>query len=816
MRIDFSNSNMVYKASIFLAIFGMAGSLAEAQSIFRDRRDLDPIIPTVVPPEGPDIPGEMISEEEPVDVAPIAGVVDEMGDEVSKAAPVPIVALPVESEEAKKEEALNRERDQSANISSPGVVALIREAGKLEALKTVAVVEGSDGGVKKSWSSAPGTKTVEESMAAKLASTFNTQENARTFTFSIPAPRGQILDRNGKPLAQNKVVNYAAIEFPNWGDDANEGGILKFAADRINHVNVLLGTNWDLAPKLVQDHYLNRRWMPLLFSGELTQRESEKLGKAQVGGLQLIPVYLRHYPNEFLLSHVIGYVGKRPPRSVALIAPDEPIWGAAIGVQGLELSFDKQLTGTPGRISQLWDGKGNKIREDTLAVPRPGSNVIVTIDIDMQRIAEGLLKQMTHRGALVVMNVNNGDVMTMASYPQFNPNDFIPSISQEKYTKLLEDKEKPLFPRAFQASYPPASTYKVSSALAFLESGYISTSETYPCPSSWAVGNLTMRNWNSDAEGDMNVVSALARSCNTWFYEIAVNVGADAMSSMANRLGLGEKTGLPLTENAGFIPNNRYWLDKYGYQLSDGDEANTSIGQGRVKTTPIQVARMMAAIANQETVYKARLVSQIQDVNHNVLEAFPVEVRNTLQVGSHSLAAVRKGMYAVVNESYGTGKAGFHPISVCGKTGTGQWITSENRNIAWFAGYFPVNNPVYSFAVVYEGQPGEVVSGGKKAAPIISAFLNQYLTPERMAEVRRMSGELGGDYNPTTPEISDGLDFLSPNEPESIFRNPAGGPTSSTPVDATVAPVPVATPTPPPVPRRETMFQKLFRGRRNQ
>lgn len=804
------------KLPLLLVALLVMGNALHGQSIFRDKRDSTPIIPTIVPPEGPEIPGEepIMTEE---GLTPVEGEEGEPA-EIGEEGEAPIVALPVKSKEETEEEALNRERDEAANVSSPGVVALFRQAGKLSTLKIQESKDTEDPAAKLG-ANAPGLKTMEDSDEDKLASTFMTQANARTFTFSIPAPRGQILDRNGRPLAQSKVVNYAAIEFPRWGDEPDDTEVMKFAADRINHVNTLLGTNWDLDPKVVRTHYLNRRWMPLLFSGPLTKNESELLGKARVDGLQLIPIYLRHYPNEQLLSHVLGYVGKRPPRSTGVITSDEPIWGPGIGVQGLEQSYDEQLTGTPGRISQLWDGNGNKVREDTLAVPRPGNNIITSIDIDMQLIAEKLLRKMTHRGAFVIMNVNNGDVMAMASYPQFNPNDFIPSISQEKYTALLEDKEKPLFPRAFQATYPPASTYKVASALAFLEEGYISTNDLYPCPASWTIANLTMRNWNSEGEGSMNVVSALARSCNTWFYEIAINVGADAMSSMSHRLGLGEKTGLPLSENAGFIPKNSYWIDKYGYQLSDGDEANMSIGQGRVKTTPIQIARMMAAVGNQESVFKARLVKQVQDVNHNVVEVFPAEVRSSLKLRSHALAAVRKGMYNVVNASYGTGKAGAHPISVSAKTGTGQWITSEKRNIAWFAGYFPSKYPVYSFAIVYEGQPGENVSGGKKAAPIVHAFLEEYLTEARMNEVRRMSAEMRGDYNPNlTSSETDFLDRYNMeaerSEPESIFRSANGGAYSSTPVAAepVTAPEPVAKPAPA-APRRNNLFNRLFKRR---
>ena len=758
----------------------MVGHQASAQgSIFRDRRDVEPIIPTIVPPEGPVVPGEEGEAGltgEPGEGEAMEGEASGTGEETETGSGAPLAAMPVSSRVVETEHALNRKRDEASNVSSPGILALLREAGQLEKLRvTVEQPPSAPESAEDSGEDSPSNESSEEE---KLASTFMTQVDARTFTFSIPAPRGQILDRKGKPLAQTKVVNYAAIKFPHFGEEPEDARLLKFSAERIHYVNKMLGTQWDLQPDDIREHYINRRWMPLLFSGPLTKDESERLGKAKVEGLELVPVYLRHYPNETLLSHALGYVGKRPPRSTGVIGSNEPIWGAGIGVQGLELAYDKHLTGEPGKVSELYDGEGNLIRKDVLAVPRPGHNVITTIDLEMQRIAERLLRDMTHRGALVVMDCNTGDVVAMASYPQFNPNDFIPSISSEKYKELLEDEEKPLFPRAYKAAYPPASTFKVATALSFLETGYITPRDSFPCPPSFALGDLIMRNWNDSSEGYLNVVTAIARSCNTWFFEIGINVGADSMSSMAFRLGLGEKTGLPLPENAGFIPNNRYWVDKYGYQLSDGDEANMSIGQGRVKCTPVQVARMMGTIGNQENLYKARLVKQVQDVNHNVVEFYPPEIVKSLSVGTYSIAAVRKGMNEVVNASYGTGKVANHPVTVSAKTGTGQWITSENRNIAWFAGYFPSKHPVYSFSVVYEGNPGEKVGGGAKAAPIIRAFLDEYLTPANLAEVRRKSAELGGDYTGSLTSRGSYYDDISDEIPStyggssgSIFRN---------------------------------------------
>lgn len=621
----------------------------------------------------------------------------------------------------------------------------------------------------------------------QVGSSVLTRTEARTFTFSIPAPRGQILDRNGYPLAQNKVAYYAAISFPYLGSEVGDAEVLRYAGERMVHVNNILGTDWDLAGKAVIDHYRDRRWVPLVFSSVLTESEVDELSRQRMEGLTLQPVYLRHYPQNQTLSHVVGYVGKRPPRAKGAIVNDEDLWGQAIGVDGLEQAFEAELRGTPGRVNIVFEADGTRVKEEVLDKPRPGFNLVTSIDLEMQRICEELLAEKVKRGAMVIMDVRNGDVVAMASFPQFNPNDFIPAITQEKYAALVNDPAKPLYPRAFRGTYPAASTFKVVSALGFLESGYISANDLYPCPNAWSVGNLVMRNWNKNGEGSMNVVGALTRSCNTWFYEVSTRAGADSMSYMATRLGLGEKTGLPLKEADGFIPNNRYWADKYGYLMSDGEEAVMSIGQGKVEVTPLQVARMMAAVANGRQVLKPRLVLQVQDLNHELERTFPVEVANQLNVDSYSLRAVHRGLYDVVNAGNGTGKQAYHKITVSGKTGTGQWNVALKQNISWFAGYFPAKHPIYSFAVIYEGDPGEVVSGGKQSAPVVGAFLERYLNEDNYNKVRARAEALAEEEGEVTEEPSY-RDF----EPvTSIFREgevpPEGTPAELVPLQEPAA-----------------------------
>jgi len=601
----------------------------------------------------------------------------------------------------------------------------------------------------------------------KLTASLDTRSEARTFTLAVPAPRGQILDCKGRPLAQNKVAYYAAINFP-YLEDASDSEILRYAGERIVHTNQLLGANWDLGRDTVLKHYQNRRWLPLIYSDVLTTDEVAEIENNGMKGLILQPVYLRHYPNGAFLSHVLGYVGKRPPLAVGPIGRDEPLWGEGKGAEGLEEQFDRYLKGEPGKVNMLFEADGTKVREDIVSRPKPGQNLITSIDAEMQRIAEQLLAEQTKSGAFVIMDVRTGDIMAMASWPQFNPNDFIPKISTEAYARLDGDPAKPLFPRAYRGSYPPASTFKVPVALAALESRTITESSLYNCPTKWYIGDIIKHNWNKDPEGSMNVVGALARSCNTWFYQVGTRTGTDPVTSLARRLGLGEKTGLPLrAEGAGFIPTDRWWKKTYGYFMSDGDLANICIGQGSVETTPLQVARMMAAIANRQHVVKPRLVKQIQDYNHNIVANFPVEHRNELNIDPYYLDVVTEGMKEVVNSGRGTGKKAAHDvIVVAGKTGTGQWKPALEQNLAWFAGFAPADSPVYSFAVIYEGTPGEKVGGGSKCAPIIGDFFAQYLEDEKnLMTLQEASEAVEIEIAKNEPTRA------RPVAPSSIFKN---------------------------------------------
>jgi len=573
-----------------------------------------------------------------------------------------------------------------------------------------------------------------------LGSTLENQPDARTFVLTVPAPRGMILDRNGVPLAQTKIVYYAAINFPTL-KAATDAEILVYAHQRIAEANRYAIAKWALDDEVILAHFRNRRWLPLVFSNALSDDQAELLRPHQTKGLLLQPVYMRTYPHKAFASHIIGYVGNRPPRRTGDIESGEELWGAGVGVAGLEASFDEQLTGKPGKINVLFDSSGTKLTEEMIVRPVPGQNVVTTIDFEIQKLCERLLRENVRRGAMVVMEVETGDILGMASNPQYDPNDFIPAISHERYGELSNDPAKPLYARSFRAAYPPASTFKVPVALAALESGKVSMDTVYSCPNSYWIGDTQMRNWNKNGEGYMNVVGAITRSCNTWFYQAGIETGAAPIESMTQMLGFGQKTGIPLpAESAGFMPTTEWSMKERGYRLSSGDIANISIGQGTVLATPLQVAHGMAGIGAGDRLMKARLVKQIQDISNRVTETFPATTERNLLVDSYNIDVVRKGMEDVVNAGNGTGKAASHSkISICGKTGTGQWKPSQQQNVAWFAGFAPARHPVFSFAILYEGRPGETVSGGKSGAPVIGEFFDEYLTEDKLAELSSRS-----------------------------------------------------------------------------
>jgi penicillin-binding protein 2 len=575
-----------------------------------------------------------------------------------------------------------------------------------------------------------------------------TRKDARTITLKIPPPRGQIVDREGEPLAQNEVAYQVALQFEQF-QDVDREYVVDWARTRLARIEGKVKGYTAKTDEELYEHYRHRRWMPLYVSGQLESEEAKKIEPMLGSGLALQPVYRRVYPQDSLAAHIIGYSGSVGKLPTGPINYNEPLWEESEGRAGLEKIFDRELTGVPGMKRLLFDEKGNKLLEEQVKRPRPGGTVVTTLNLKWQKLAESVLKKGCERGAFVVIDVVTGEVLVMASRPSFDLNRFIPGIGEEEFRALQDEPGTPLFGRAFQSSYPPASAYKPVVALAALNAGVVTERSTVYSPASIRIGNHTFRNWSKTPEGDIDVRRALARSCNTWFYQVGIDTGPEVFLSLSRRLGMGEKSGLPLVgETAGLVPSDEWMMKNEKRRILNGDTANMSIGQGSLLASPLQVAQMMAGIGNGGALPKLSLVSQVQDTRGKVVRASVPERKNWLGVDPVSVEIVRDGMRDVVSGGTGTsGNLSF--TTLAGKTGTAQWgPPSLNQRLAWFAGFLPHDNPRYAFAVLYEGKPGQTVSGGRMAAPMVRNFfeplkddIKEIIEPPKKALVVVPEGE---------------------------------------------------------------------------
>src|SRR6266852_966122 len=591
------------------------------------------------------------------------------------------------------------------------------------------------------------TPTSEEET---IVPTFETQKLARTYILDVPAPRGQITDRNGAPLAQNRISYNLAINFPT-PLDFSDAQALSFVQEKIDKAGKLTGRTLRISDQAILRHYRNRGIMPLEIAKNLSQSEYEEVKDNLPSGMIVRPIYVRVYPNGKLAGQVIGYTGKTGRNPDGIVDNHETLWPETEGREGLEQTFNEMLAGKHGEYKLTFDKDGRKTSEKLITPPEPGYNVVTTLDLHLQELAEKALEAKAKRGAIVIIDPNNGDILALASWPTYDPNLFVPSISAEQLKSLQDDKDIPLLPRAYRSSYPPGSTFKVAVGIAALESHAIYPDDRYECVPSIQVGNVTFHNWKKSNRGALNFVQALTESCDTWFYQAGIKTGAVPIIDWALKLGFGAKCGIPLRGEAeGRIPNDEYMKATHGRRILNGDIANMSIGQGDVQVTPLQMAQAMGVIANGGTFYQTRLVQQVQTFDNQIVTAYQVRAKRTLNLSLETLEQVRTGMVNVVNGAGGTAhQASLDNVEVAGKTGTAQWgPKNKERTAAWFAGFSHADQPRYAFAAVYEGEVGSKVHGGFAAAPMISDVFKEIYKgsktsnrPERRAreapEVRR-------------------------------------------------------------------------------
>ncbi len=591
----------------------------------------------------------------------------------------------------------------------------------------------------------------------------STRPNARTMSLTVPGPRGLITDREGYVMACSEVAWQPAINFGQLKDES-EANILRIARKAMGEFESAGFKVQDKTDAQLLDHYRNRRWLPLSIGPTVRERELAPLREKvkQIEYSHLIPLYIRNYTSGSTACHILGYTGAKAKLPTGPINHNDPIFERQEGRAGLELKFNKQLTGKPGIWRLMFDESGKKILDELQTKPKPGGTIVTTLNLEWQKAAEQSLKENTlGRGAFVMVDVRTGEIVVLASAPNFDPNKFIPAISQKDYDELRNDPNTPLVSRAYAGVYPPASTFKTITVAAALRHGIIEESTYVNCPYSVRIGNHDFKN-HSKFTGTINCVTALILSNNPFMYQVAAtrnpHLGAQRLCDMARRFGYGSTAGIPLPDKAGNVPDEAWMNRSYGRGFMAGDAANLSIGQGALLATPLQVAHAVSGIANGKYLPKLQLVRQVLDAEGNVVYQFTPAVQTNLSDMEGALATVRKGMKAVVNG--GTGRrAKLSYVSNAGKTGTAQWgRPSDDCRLAWFAGFMPADEPRYAYAALYEGKPHQRISGGHMAATVVREFFESIkssmqealaapqtgaveVSPEELTEEQRLQKE---------------------------------------------------------------------------
>ena len=571
-------------------------------------------------------------------------------------------------------------------------------------------------------------RLLDELAAAPYAPVM-TETGQRAYLFSIPAPRGLILDRHGLPLARNRTARCLALRLSQI-DAIDEDGIVDLVRTALDANPALSDVLVRPSAKRIRSHWHHRRGLPLMVSAPLDEDLEKELEHSMGPAFSLETVYLRDYPQGEVACHLVGHVSREAPQLDGPVVRGESLWPQVRGRSGMEQMYDEILRGSPGLVSELYAEDGTLLSRKVLRTPRPGLTFVTSIDIGMQKVAESILRRKARPGAMVTVDSETGQLLAVASWPQFNPADFVPSMSAEKYKALSEHPFNPFFPRALQAAYPPGSTFKPFVALAALEHGTVDRWSQVSGPPSVQVAGRTFRNWTNKHQGMLTVSDALARSSNTWFYQVGVQTGDQAIINSVSQFGFGRAPDIPVEgTSGGFLP---------GKAPGSQAVANLSIGQGDLLVSPLQMALASAGIANGRRAPRARLILQTQTAppNERVVALQATPTVKPLSFDEEHIQAVRDGMWSAVNTRSGTaGSARMNWPEVSGKTGTAQWHAGKKtRNVAWFTGYVNAEKPKLAFAVAIEGKIGVSTAGGKHAAPLAGEFLETvYGSPQRYA-----------------------------------------------------------------------------------
>jgi len=543
---------------------------------------------------------------------------------------------------------------------------------------------------------------------------------------AIPSHRGILTDRNDIPLAENlpsfRLVGYASAlpkDVPGW-----QWPLVKTKNDIFTEAANTFGLQLVDLQKAVTDA---GNVEEILLAKDLPYEEVLAFmgsGKT-IPGLTVELTEERGYPTDAIpsLSHVIGYTSSVNAEEYKALKDEGYRSFDTIGKQGIESSHEADLRGTYGEDVFEVNAQGAPLRIISHTDPVDGQNLKLTIDARLQAytelvLANHLKNRSVKRAAVVAMNPQNGEVLALVSYPSFDANDFSKGISQIEYDKLVNDPDAPLFPRATAGTYPSGSTIKPFFATAALVEGIITPQTTFLSNGGLQLGDRFFPDWRPGGHGITNVYHAIADSVNTFFYMIGggnesfKGLGVEKLMDWARKFGLGTKTGIDLPGEAdGFLPSKEWKLEAKGEPWYIGDTYNSSIGQGDILVTPLQMARGTAAIANDGIMFTPHLVLGDNSAGVRIADAATETI-------------IRDAMRTTVTNGT-AGSLQSLPVLAAGKTGTAQWNATKVPH-SWFTGFAPFNNPTIAIAVIVE-EGGDVTL----ATPVAKDILQWYFTSDQ-------------------------------------------------------------------------------------
>lgn len=571
----------------------------------------------------------------------------------------------------------------------------------------------------------------------------------------IPAARGRIYDRHGEVLADNRPSFALAIYLEDLR--ARPGSRKKSTADLVRETMEEIQAWIGLPPELTEDdvraHVRRRLPLPLIAWRDIPEAAVARWAEhaQHLPGVDLLVEPVRVYPGRETLCHALGYVGglRDTPQASD---PDEfyhyrlPEYE---GRAGLEKQYETLLRGeaggqlvpvdvagfrrrdmeqeAPGGPSpSAWGfgrGGGDGLRRAIRAEyrePHPGRDIRLSVDMRIQHLVEAALEN--HRGAAVVLDPRNGDVLALASRPAYDPNAFVPSIPRDLWNSLTTNADVPLVNRATTAAYAPGSTFKPITALAAGRHG-LTPGTTADCDGSISLGRQSFKCWDTLGHGHVDLRNAVRASCNVYFYQAALKAGPDALAGAAREFGLGSRTEIDLRpESSGLVPDPAWKRATQDESWTPGNTAHYGIGQSYLLATPIQMAVVAATLANGGTVYRPRLMLGDRAFDTGSFsEQPPVAVRR-IAWPPGIREAVRAGMEDVVQDEHGTGKRARIPgVRVAAKTGTAEFGPADHKQKrGWMIAYAPADQPRYAIAIMVE----EAVSGGLTVAPLMHGVLS--------------------------------------------------------------------------------------------